>query len=62
MFTWRQKKPINRHFVGHTEADVCVAVLQKLHGEGKQYRLLVEESWIQKLDTYVPQGCNIKSN
>lgn len=55
-------KPIMRHFEGHSEEHVRVAVVQKVFQEGRIYRQLAEEQWIMRLKTKVPQGCNIKLN
>ena len=55
-------KPIIRHFQDHSENDLRVVVLQKIYGEGRVYRQIVEERWIKKLDTKVPKGCNVKIN
>jgi hypothetical protein len=55
-------KPINRHCVGHTAADLQVVILRKLFQETKRYRVLCEEEWIRVLGTTVPDGCNVKHN
>ena len=55
-------KPIMRHFEGHCEEHVKVAIVQRTFQEGRIYRQLAEEQWIVKLKTKVPQGCNIKLN
>ncbi|XP_045208770.2 uncharacterized protein LOC123560670 [Mercenaria mercenaria] len=55
-------KPINRHFIGHTERDLQVVVLQKLYHEGRLYRQILEEKWMKKLATKFPHGCNVKYN
>ena len=31
-------------------------------GQSKNYRLKVEDKWIQQLETRVPTGCNVKMN
>ena len=55
-------KPINRHFKDHSDNDLNVVVLQKIYGEGRIYRQIIEELWIKKLDTKMPKGCNVKLN
>ena len=58
----QNEKHIMRHFEGHREEDVKVAILQRMFRESRIYRQLVEEQWIMKLKTKLPQGCNIKLN
>ena len=40
-------KPINKHFSNHTDQDVRVAVLRKMHDDSKVGRLIHEEHWIK---------------
>ena len=55
-------KPINKHFSNHTDQDVRVAVLRKMHDDSKVGRLIHEEHWIKLLNTQFPSGCNVKVN
>ena len=58
----QNEKPIMRHFEGHEEEDVKVAIMQRMFRESRIYRQLAEEQWIIKLKTKIPQGCNVKLN
>ena len=58
----RAEKPINKHFSNHTDQDVRVAVLRKMHDDSKVDRLIREEHWIKLLNTQFPSGCNVKVN
>ena len=42
-------KPINKHFSNHTDQDVRVAILRKMHDDSKVGRLIYEEHWIKLL-------------
>ena len=56
------EKPIIRHFEDHKEEHVKVTILQRMFREGRIYRQLAEDQWIVKLETKMPQGCNVKLN
>ena len=57
-----KEKPINKHFCGHSEDDVRVAVMKRMPDDSKAHRLLWEERYIRLLGTMVPMGCNVKTN
>jgi hypothetical protein len=58
----QSEKPIHRHVVGHTAADLQVVIQRKLFQETTRYRVLREEEWIRVLGTAVPDGCDVKRN
>ena len=46
----------------HGVRDLQVVVVARATGQSKDYRLILEDKWIQQLETRVPNGCNIKAN
>ena len=59
---YQKEKPIMRHFMNHGVRDLEVVVVARTNGQSKNYRLIVEDKWIQQLKTRVPTGCNVKMN
>ena len=59
---YQKEKPIMRHFINHGVRDLQVAVVARTTGQSKDYRLILEDKWIQQLETRVPNGCNVKAN
>ena len=59
---YQKEKPIMRHFRNHGVLDLQVAVVARPTGQSKDYRLILEDKWIQQLETRVPNGCNVKAN
>ena len=58
----QSEKPIMRHFEGYKEEHVKFIILQRMFREGRIYRPLAEEQRIVKLETKMPQGCNVNLN
>ena len=58
----QREKPIMRHFMNYGVRDLEVVVVASTTGQSKNYRLIVEDKWIQQLETRVPTGCNVKMN
>jgi hypothetical protein len=60
----RTEKPINTHFDdGHHKPDtLSFSVLEKVYAAEKIERQLREATWIRKLCTTRPDGCNTKEN
>ena len=59
----QRKNPVAEHFnsLGHGMDDIGVSILQCIRDDSGSYRKLKELSWIQKLQTEVPNGINYKS-
>ena len=60
----QRDKPINGHFLkkDHSEEDAVFSISQQIKSGCKTERLMYESTWIQKLRTHRPAGCNVKDS
>ena len=59
---YQKEKPIMINFINNGVGDLEVAVVARTTGQSKNYRLIVDNKWIQQLETRVPTGCNVNMN
>ncbi len=58
----KKSQLVAKHFSNHTIADMGVIGIQKLNRDSTFYRRNIEDIWIDRLNTYIPNGFNRQLN